>query len=184
MRVLVYSTFHTKNSNSWNLLESLKECISIKGHEATYITYKDSFVPCTGCNCCKKISKCKIRDELSEVLKDFNSYDAIIFLGQVYFFSINSRLSLFLERLYAYDLKDKILGLVLSSGSNFRYGGVDHIIEQFQRIDEYCGSITVTPFNKITYDLVTDSNECDRAGIDKLLTEIEAVKEENSFEAD
>ena len=87
-------------------------------------------------------------------------------------FSLNSELQKVLERLIGCDLRNKVLGLMLTSGSNFRYGGADLIIEQFKRIDEYCGSITIEPFNKVTYDKITSLNKCDILGIKKFIEDL------------
>jgi len=169
MKVLVFNS-RGENTNTYNLLtefikQAFIENIEVKTLETSEIN------KCIGCRYCISKKICIHNDLLVDYLKD-TFYDAFIFAGPIYFFSLNSELQKALERLMSYDLKNKVLGLILTSGSNFRYGGADLIIEQFKRIDEYCGSVTIEPFNKVTYDRLTSLNECDVLGIKKFIGDL------------
>lgn len=105
-----------------------------------------------------------------------SDFDAVIFCGAVYFFNLNSELSKALERFISVNMSNKIIGLILTSGSNFKLGGVDIILSQFERIDSYCGTITVNTFNKVTYDKRTPINENDILGLEQLIKDIEETE--------
>ena len=169
MNVLIITSAKV-NSNSENLLTAFTNILD--NNEESYKIFHTDLVN-RACIGCKKCTACCINDDFTkEIINKPVRYDCIVFAGAVYFFDLNSDLRKALERLYCYTLKDVPIGLILTSGSNFRYGGVDLIIEQFKRIDEYCGTRTVTPFNKVTYDLRTPINETDIKGLQKLYEDL------------
>lgn len=170
MNVLVI-TSATPNSNTERLVEMFSSIVYKFRGEVFVLPTKNITHPCMGCKTC---TACCVEDEFTEkVIRQGFKFDCVVFAGAVYFFDLNSNLRKALERFYCYDLTDVPLGLILTSGSNFRYGGVDLIINQFKRIDEYCGSKTVTPYNKVTFDERTPVNELDVLGLKKLYSDLE-----------
>lgn len=175
MRTVLIKSSLRENSNSSKIFTYLRSELIKRGHEVS-IVHGESVSPCTGCSSCSLTGRCVHQDDFSSVLS--KGADFFIFVGPVYFFGLNSTLHRVLERLYPYNLSGVSLGLALTTGSPFRYGGVDLIIEQFSRIDEYCGSHTVVPFNKVTYDSVTELTEVDKIGLTKLIDDLENDRRE------
>lgn len=169
MKVLLFNS-REGNTNTYKLVTEFIKQASAKNIEVETLQ-TSKIEKCIGCRGCLNKESCIHIDLLADYLKN-KSLDAFIFAGPVYFFSLNSELQKVLERLMSYDLRNKVLGLILTSGSNFRYGGADLIIEQFKRIDEYCGSVTIETFNKVTYDKITPLNECDILGIKKFIEDL------------
>lgn len=155
-------------SNTAFLIEYFKD-LAIENNEVGYIHTAD-INPCNGCGYCLNSRSCRYKDAYSPA-----NFDCIVFCGPVYFFSLNSSLQKAVDRLYSCNLENKILALILTSGSSLTNGGVDLIESQFKRIDLYCGSYTVPIFNKVTYDTVTPVSISEEAGLKKLLLDIEGM---------
>lgn len=164
----------TRAGNTRRLME-FTICNLLEKHEVRVVHDSDCAKCCDGCRSCSITGKCKIGDRLTEVLKE--GFDAILLFSPMYFFSLSPICMKVLSRLYSVELEGKVIGLVVCSGSNFRYGGVDIVIEQFKRLDEYCGCITATPYNKVTFDTITEVSNLDRAGIEKLISDMEWLYE-------
>lgn len=174
MNFFVYNGSIRKNGSTNNLYKSVLD--HLKAERYDYHTCEDSFSPCSNCGFCKTLKTCTKQDSFP--LKDISKASGIIIVSPVYFFNLSPKSLDFLSRLYCLNLSGKIFGLVLSSGSQFRFGGVDLIQDQFSRIDEFCGSRTVTPYNKVTFDSVTSLNETDNLGIDILIEEMRTLHNE------
>jgi len=101
-----------------NTAELLKEClngvVSVLPEAQTELInlYKLDYSGCISCFACKKLGgksygRCKIKDELREVLRALAHADGIIFGSPVYFAGITGAMRSFLERLlfpyYVYD---------------------------------------------------------------------------------
>ena len=184
MKFLIYNGSPRKGGNCSVLAKEVKEILRLRGHTFSYLEWDKSISPCIHCGYCFPDRNCFIRDPLHEELIDFNCglFEGIIVLSPIYFFDVSAETKIFIDRLYSVSLTDKLFGLVLTSGSPFRYGGADIIIEIFKRIDEYCGSHTVTPYNKVTYDGILPLNECDKLGLTKLITDLEETHAETKKE--
>jgi multimeric flavodoxin WrbA len=177
MRVLIVNGSPRFDGNSSRLADELTEILTARGHYYDIVDeLSKSIEACMHCGVCSDgVHRCPVNDRLRPVLGVFIGYDAIVFCSPIHFFSLSPTSLKVLTRLYSVNLESKVFGLILSSGSNFRYGGADLIIEQFKRIDEYCGSITVTPYNKVTYDKILEITEVDRIGIELLVSEMEDI---------
>jgi len=101
-----------------NTMALLKEClagiVSVKPEAETEIInlYKLEYSGCISCFACKKLDgksygRCKVKDELKDVLRSLAHADGIIFGSPIYFAGITGEMRSFLERLlfqyYVYD---------------------------------------------------------------------------------
>lgn len=59
------------------------------------------FKGCQACMACKKIGSCVIKDDLTAVLEDLKTADALVLGSPIYMFAISGQLSLFINRLYS-----------------------------------------------------------------------------------
>jgi len=104
-----------KKNNTMALLEeSLKGVISVLPEAETKIInlYKLDYSGCVSCFACKKLDgksygRCKVKDDLKDVLRALAQADGIIFGSPIYFAGITGEMRSFLERLlfqyYVYD---------------------------------------------------------------------------------
>jgi multimeric flavodoxin WrbA len=170
----VYNGSPRKKGNCYALEKEVLSALTERGHTFEVQHWDSKVLPCLNCNrCTKDRTGCQLKDTLFLSFSKSEQWDGIIILSPIYFFGLSAETKVFLDRLYSLDLTGKIVGLVLCSGSQFRYCGADLIEEQFERIDEYCGSTTVTPYNKVTFDEVTPVNEVDKLGLQNLLNRME-----------
>jgi NAD(P)H-dependent FMN reductase len=176
MRLLIVNGSPRMCGNSSKLVEVLIGILEEKGHQYYVVDEHSQYLTsCLHCGFCLDKKKCGIKDRVTFALDNFNEFDGVIIASPIYFFNLTPVALKVLTRLYSVDLKNKVFGLILSSGSNFRYGGADLIMEQFKRIDEYCGSTTATPYNKVTFDKILEATESDRMGIKLLVKEMEGL---------
>lgn len=60
-----------------------------------------SFKGCQGCMGCKRSGSCVLKDDLTDVLEELKTADALVIGAPIYMFAISGQLSLFLNRLYS-----------------------------------------------------------------------------------
>lgn len=73
--------------------------------------------PCDGCQSCKKIGKCKIKDDMDNVYGKLQGASGIIIGTPVYFWSVSGQAKVLMDRTYAlrfpeWKLKGKIAGAI------------------------------------------------------------------------
>lgn len=170
MKILLV-TSATAKSNTSRLNEEFIRQARERKHEVELLDSR-FLHHCDGCRACAKSGgKCKHKDSLQNILW-IDNFDSIVLSGAVYFFGLNSSLAMALHRMTP---RNRIFGLMLCSGSRGRMGGVDLIIEQFKRIDEYGNNFTVQPYNKVTNDKRLPLSNKDIQGIEKLLCDLEGA---------
>lgn len=174
MKILLV-TSAKKHSNTDCINKEFMSLTECRGH-SVILLHTDNIANCDGCGYCIVKGKCKVTDSFSNALEA--GFDAIVFSGAVYFFDLNSGLSKALERLYCKSLQGVPLGLVLMSGSQGKDSGLDLIEKRFERIDYYCGTVTMPYFNKVTYDRRVKVTDTDSYGLLKLITDLEVYHEE------
>lgn len=81
---------------------ALKAGMEEAGAEVTEYGLNDlSFRGCQGCMGCKRTGSCVLRDDLTAVLEDLKTADALVVGSPIYMFAISGQTSLFLNRLYS-----------------------------------------------------------------------------------
>lgn len=173
MNLLLFNGSPRAKGNTSKLSKAFEELAVERGHRVSVVQDMKSCIHCSKCN---DGSPCCLKDSFENQGIDTREIDAIILASPIYFFSLAPKSLAFLSRLYACDLEDKIFGLILVSGSDFEAGGTDLIVNQFNHIDDYCGTTTVSPYHKVTFDKVWDVSDLDREGMTQLLSRIEEEK--------
>ncbi len=62
--------------------------------------YDANINPCLGCYSCVSNSRCVYKDDMRDILEFFKISDIIACIGPVYFYSVSSRVRLFIERCF------------------------------------------------------------------------------------
>ena len=166
MNILLFNGSPRKKGNTSNLTKEFQSIAEYQGHTVYTV---DSIDPCIHCTACHKTGYCPLKDSFPNQSVEVCEMDAIVIASPIHFFSITPKALGFLTRFYAHDLDSKPIGLILVSGSDFEEGGTSLIVNQFKSIDQYCGSYTVSPFHKVTYDKIWDVSDLDRVGLEHLL---------------
>ena len=170
MNLLVFNGSPRRKGNTFNLTQEFTKIASNSGH----LVYSlDTMNPCVHCSGCSNTGICSLKDSLESKDISFKDIDAIVIASPIHFFSLTPKALSFLTRLYPYSLEKKVFGLILSSGSDFEDSGVSIVTDQFKSIDNYCGSLTVYPYHKVTYDKIWGVSELDSEGLRQLLTRVE-----------
>lgn len=171
--VCVFSMFpiNSKGRNTSILTSFLLKELEYRGYQPDLIISSDIKSGCTGCGKCSDSFKCVFEDKVSNLSGKFICF----IVTPVYFFGLPSQTKAFLDRLYSKDMSKITFAPIYITGSQFYNGGVDLLIEQFDRIDRYCGSTTLFPYNKVTYDTVLPLSTQDILGIQDLIDRVEEV---------
>ena len=169
MNILVFST--SSRSTTYNLFKEFCNQCRERGHKVAYLMFNEKMKHCTGCKVCAKTGKCVHKDDITKALS--HSFDSLVIVSPVYFFSLSSRAELFLDRLYSVNLNGKKVTFILPSGSEGYDSGVDVLQDRLERIEHYCGAIVVPPFNKVTNDRVCEVTQIDKISLSNLIDSIE-----------
>lgn len=160
MKIVTFLGSPRPKANSANLLEYIEDLCIDRGHTLHRINNTGS---CVHCSRCADTRDCVIPDSFKS--KVVAEADAIILASPIYFFSLTSKTLAFLSRLYSVDLEGKIILPLIVSGSNFEDSGIDIVRQQFNAIDRYCGTITIQPYHKVTYDEIWSVSDEDKMGL-------------------
>jgi multimeric flavodoxin WrbA len=102
MKIIAINGSPRKNWNTETLLQKTLDGAATKNAEAERIHLYDlDYRGCVSCFVCKIKGgsyKCALQDELIPVLKKLKSADVVIFGSPIYFMSVTSGMSAFLER--------------------------------------------------------------------------------------
>lgn len=181
MNILVFNGSPRASGNTSNLLTAFLNIAEYRGH--TVRVARTTMSACMHCSRCAE-QPCPLKDSFEKQGISIPDIDAIIIASPIHFFSLTPAALSFLTRLYPYQLQEKIFGLILSSGSDFEDSGVSVVIDQFRHIDNYCGSTTVYPYHRVTYDEIWGVSDLDIRGLRHLLDRIENVARSDVFEAE
>ncbi len=94
-----------RNGNTAQLLNEAIRGAADAGAETKLVNlYALNFKGCTSCFYCKLKSKphgtCAMKDDLSPILEELKSADAVVFGAPIYFMNLSAGMLAFLERLY------------------------------------------------------------------------------------
>lgn len=173
MNILVFNGSPRMKGNTSKLSDEFSAIAIESGHTVYTL---DNISPCVHCSTCHKGNPCPLKDSFSNLGIPIQSMDAIVIASPIHFFSLTPKALNFLTRLYPYQLNQTNFGLILVSGSDFDDSGVSLVINQFKAIDSYCGSLTVLPYHKVTYDKIWEVSDLDTEGLRKLLNRLESVE--------
>jgi multimeric flavodoxin WrbA len=101
-KVVMVNGSPRKSGGTSAVFEALREGIESAGVEVREYRLNDlNFHGCQGCMGCKRTGSCVVADDLSPVLEDIRSADALVTGSPIYMFAVSGQLSLFLNRLYS-----------------------------------------------------------------------------------
>ena len=132
-----------------HLLKKTLESLETKGIETEHLHINDFNLEfCTGCNTCLREGRCVIEDDLEKIGDKLIEADGIIISSPSYFGTPTAQLKNLMDRsrylkMQDHKLKDKLLGVVASSGLN--QGGGQSTIEAINRFGLTHGMLIVGP---------------------------------------
>ena len=148
--VLIICGSPRKHSFSTAIAEKAAENILLSGNTYEKVMLKDLKIgPCTGCDGCrrKERDECIIDDDMKILYSKIKEYANIILACPIYWFSVNSIMKTFIDRLYGlHTEKTKILehkkfGIILVYGDdNVVSSGVANAIRMFEDSFRYTRS--------------------------------------------
>lgn len=101
-KIMMVNGSPRKNGGTSAAFRALKAGMEVAGAQVAEYRLNDlSFRGCQGCMTCKQTGSCALKDDLSEVLENLKTADALVLGSPIYMFAVSGQTSLFLNRLYA-----------------------------------------------------------------------------------
>lgn len=92
-----------KNGNTDVLLQKALEGAEAQGsNTAIYYLNERNIRGCQACGGCKKVGKCIVEDDLTEIFTAIDEADGIILGSPIYFGRFTAQTALFMDRLFGY----------------------------------------------------------------------------------
>jgi len=93
-----------KKANTQTLVEKVLQGAAEKGAETRLVNLRDLAINgCLGCEGCKKqLGKCVQKDDLTPLLQELTTYDAIVMGTPVYWFHVTAQFKMLVDRLYSF----------------------------------------------------------------------------------
>lgn len=132
-----------------SLLQKSLDTLSEAGIETELLHITDYNLQfCQGCNTCLREGRCVIEDDLTKIGDKLIEADGIILASPSYFGSPTAQLKNLMDRsrylkMQDHKLKDKLLGVISSSGLN--QGGGQSTIEDINRFGLTHGMLIIGP---------------------------------------
>lgn len=132
MNVLGISGSHKSNGNTDLLVKRAIDLCRENGIETDFVSLADKNIqPCEDCGHCKENERCKINDDVNEILDKMRKADAIIVGSPTYFASVSGKLKLLMDRTLPlrrnnFQLSGKLGGAIAIGGS--RNGGQEFVL--------------------------------------------------------
>jgi len=104
MKVLGINASPRKNANTQTLVEAVLEGASEKGAQTRLVNLREmSINGCLACEGCKKhLGKCVQKDDLTTLLQEMTTYDAIVMGTPVYWYHVTAQFKMLVDRLYSF----------------------------------------------------------------------------------
>ncbi|MFC2137770.1 flavodoxin family protein [Bacteroidota bacterium] len=124
-KVLVVLSSPRKEGYSTYLAKIAIDYLIKKGIEVEVLNlYKMEIKACNACDKCRKNSGefCVLKDDMKEIYKKITNSFGLILACPIYWFTINAKMKLFIDRFYGFHtektklLKNKKIGVILSYG--------------------------------------------------------------------
>ena len=132
-----------------SLLQNALETLAAEGVETELLHITDYDLQfCQGCNTCLREGRCVLEDDLTKIGDKLIEADGIIMASPSYFGSPTAQLKNLMDRsrylkMQDHKLKDKLLGVISSSGLN--QGGGQSTIEDINRFGLTHGMLIIGP---------------------------------------
>jgi putative NADPH-quinone reductase len=104
MKVIGINASPRKKANTQTLVEAVLAGAAESGAETRLVNLRELTIHgCLGCEGCKKqLGQCVQKDDLTTLLKDMTSYDAIVMGTPVYWYHVSAQLKMLVDRLYCF----------------------------------------------------------------------------------
>ncbi len=104
MKVIAFNGSPRKGANTQTLLEAVLKGAADKGAETRLVNLRDlKYKGCLGCDDCKKdLGRCVQKDDLSPLLQEMASCDAVVLGTPVYWFHVSSQMKALIDRFYCF----------------------------------------------------------------------------------
>jgi len=104
MRVIGINASPRKGANTATLVETVLKGAADKGAETKRVDLRKLKVkPCIGCDKCKEnLGNCAQKDDLTPLMEEMATYDAIVLGTPVYWFHVSAQFKTLVDRLYCY----------------------------------------------------------------------------------
>jgi multimeric flavodoxin WrbA len=108
MKIMALNGSPRKKGNTQTLLETILQAAAGKGAETRLINLNElTMKGCQGCDACKKkLGACVQKDDISPLLQEMKSVDALIFGTPVYCYHVSSQFKTLIDRLYCFYGED------------------------------------------------------------------------------
>jgi len=104
MKVIGINASPRKRANTQTLVEAVLEGAAENGAETRLVNLRELKINgCLGCEGCKKHpGKCVQKDDLTILLQDMTTYDAIVMGTPVYWYHVSAQFKMLVDRLYCF----------------------------------------------------------------------------------
>ena len=104
MKVIGINASPRKKANTQTLVEAVLAGAAESGAETRLVNLRQLTIHgCLGCEGCKKqLGQCVQKDDLTTLLQDMTSYDAIVMGTPVYWYHVSAQLKMLVDRLYCF----------------------------------------------------------------------------------
>lgn len=104
MKVIGINASPRKRANTQTLVETVLNGAAESGAETRFVNLRELKINgCLGCEGCKKhLGKCVQKDELTILLQEMTTYDAIVMGTPVYWYHVTAQFKMLVDRLYCF----------------------------------------------------------------------------------
>ena len=104
MKIIGINASPRKNANTQTLVEAVLDGAAGKGAETRMVNLRELNINgCLGCEGCKKHpGKCVQKDDLTPLMKEMATYDAIVLGTPVYWYHVTAQFKMLIDRLYSF----------------------------------------------------------------------------------
>lgn len=104
MKVIGINASPRKNANTQTLVEAALAGAADKGAETRLVHLRDLKINgCMGCEGCKKhLGKCVQKDDLTPLMQEMTTFDAIVLGTPVYWYHVSAQFKMLVDRLYSF----------------------------------------------------------------------------------
>ena len=104
MKVIGINASPRKRANTQTLVESILEGSAKNGAETRIVNLRELKINgCLGCEGCKKhLGRCVQKDDLTLLLQEMTTYDAVVMGTPVYWYHVTAQFKMLVDRLYCF----------------------------------------------------------------------------------
>ncbi len=104
MKVIGINASPRKKANTQSLVEAILDGAAQKGAETRLVNMRELDIHgCLGCEGCKKqLGKCVQQDDMTTLLQDMTTYDALVMGTPVYWYHVTAQFKMLVDRLYSF----------------------------------------------------------------------------------